>query len=263
MTLECPDAGVDQDKLIDAVLAAQPNTIVLLETGNPVLTPWRDKARAIVQAWMPGDQGGTAIARVLYGDVDAGGRLPVTFPRSARQEQVAGDPAKYPGVLQTVTYKEGVLVGYRWFDARHETPAFPFGYGRSYTRFKYGKLAVAPLTGGALGAIVTIHVRNVGARRGFAVPQLYLGVPGAPGIVQPPRKLAGYAKLNVGRGRVKKATFTIDQRALSYWDVGSSGWAITKGCYHVMVGRSEADIVRDATVSVRGADCPGAVARIG
>lgn len=263
MTLECPDAKPDQDALVAAILAAQPNTVVVLQTGGPVLTPWRNRAKAILETWFAGDQGGTALARVLYGDVDPGGRLPVTFPKSEDQEQTAGDAEKYPGVLETVSYKEGVLVGYRWFDAHRFEPAFEFGSGLSYTRFSYGGLKVTPAKNDALGLKVSLRVRNTGKRRGYAVPQLYLGVPAAAGVVQPPRKLAGYQKLSIARRHYKRAEFTVDRRALSYWDTPRMGWEVTKGCYRLMVGTSSREILREATVAVRGADCPGAVARLG
>ena len=263
MTLECPNDAGDQDGLVDAVLAAQPNTIVVLETGGPVLTPWRNKAKAIVEAWMAGDQGGTALARILFGDAEVRGRLPVTFPQSYSQEQVAGDTDRYPGdLLQNVRYSEGVLAGYRWFDAKHFEPAFPFGAGLSYTSFALNHFKLKAATKHALGATVTFRVNNTGARRGVAVPQLYLGVPGSSRIVQPPRKLAGYAKLSIASHHTKTVKLRIDQRALSYWDVGTSSWEVAKGCYSVMIGRSSRDITRTMTLAVRGASCPGAAASI-
>src|SRR4051794_640850 len=178
LTLECPNQG-DQDGLIDAVAAAQPNTIVVLETGGPVLTPWRDKVKGLLEAWYPGERGGTAIARVLFGDADPAGRLPATFPAAEDQEPTAGDPDKYPGNGLDVHYKEGVFVGYRWFDAHGFQPAFPFGFGLSYTRFRFSGLRVA-------GRRVSATVTNAGRRPGIAVPQLYLGSP-APG--EPPWQL--------------------------------------------------------------------------
>ncbi len=138
LSLECPNTNGDQDSMIEQVAAANPNTVVVLETGGPVLTPWRDKVKGLLEAWYPGEQGGPAIARVLFGDADPGGRLPATFPREEGDIPTAGDPEKYPGVAENVKYKEGVLVGYRWYDANRIAPAFPFGYGLSYTRFRYG-----------------------------------------------------------------------------------------------------------------------------
>src|SRR3954470_19545483 len=148
LSLECPNYNGDQDGLIDTVAGAQPKTIVVLQTGGPALTPWRDKVAALVEAWYPGQEGGPAIARVLFGDTDPGGRLPATFPQSEDQLPTAGDPEKYPGTGETVFYKEGVLVGYRWYDANKLTPAFPFGFGMSYTTFAFKHMKVAADVGG-------------------------------------------------------------------------------------------------------------------
>jgi len=249
LTLECPMVHGDQDGLISAVAGANPKTAVVLETGGPVLTPWRDKVGAIAEAWYPGAAGGPAIARVLFGDVDPGGRLPATFPRSEADLPTAGDPEKYPGVGETVRYKEGVLVGYRWFDQKKLTPAFPFGFGLSYTRFALRNLRVTPRS-------ASIEVVNTGRRTGTAVPQLYLGLPepGA-GIVQPPRQLKGMRSLRLAPGRKRRITFPITQRDLSYWDVKSNGWKVARGCYRVMVGTSSRDIAQSARLPVGGAKC--------
>src|SRR5207237_7020854 len=135
-SVDCTTTGKtgSQDDLISAVAAAQPNTIVVLETGDPVTTPWRTSVRAILEAWYPGEEGGAALARVLFGDVDPGGRLPVTFPDSESQLPTTGDPTAYPGATD-VYYKEGVFVGYRWFDEHKLQPAFEFGAGLAYTTF--------------------------------------------------------------------------------------------------------------------------------
>jgi beta-glucosidase len=257
LTLECPNYNGDQDALIEQVAAANPNTIVVLETGGPVLTPWRNRVKALVEAWYPGEQAGPAIARVLFGDVDPGGRLPVTFPRQEADLPTAGDPEAYPGVGQDVRYKEGVLVGYRWFDAKGLQPAFPFGFGRSYTSFAYRDLRIRPAAGGALGGTVSIDLVNTGGRTGFEVPQLYLGLPqpGA-GLVQPPKQLKGYEKVSLGPGKSRRVTFPLDARSVSYWDVGSNGWKAVRGCYEVMVGRSSRDVLQHGSLSVGGASCP-------
>jgi beta-glucosidase len=262
LTLECPDPGVNQDSLISAVAAAQPKTVVVLETGGPVLTPWRDSVGALVEAWYPGDHGGAAIARVLFGDVDPGGRLPATFPRSATDEQVAGDRAKYPGTLnQDTYYKEGIFNGYRWFDEHGIEPAFEFGAGMSYTSFAFGGLKLRA-TDGATAATAEIVATNTGKRAGVVVPQLYLAVPSATGVPQPPLKLAGFGKATVAPGAKKRFKLPITTRALSYWDVEGRGWAVTPGCYGIALGTSSRQIVRRVTVSVGGASCPGAVASL-
>ncbi|MFL5894405.1 MAG: glycoside hydrolase family 3 C-terminal domain-containing protein, partial [Thermoleophilaceae bacterium] len=263
LTLECPDLHGDQDGLIDTVAGAQPNTILVLETGGPVLTPWRDKLKALLEAWYPGQEGGPAIARVLFGDTDPAGRLPATFPRSEDDEPTAGDPEKYPGTEENVSYKEGVLVGYRWWDANGLAPAFAFGHGLSYTSFAFRHLRVQPDVGGTLPLTVSVDVQNTGNRTGVTVPQLYLGLAQpAPGVVQPPKQLRGMAKLRLRPGQRKTVSFAVDRRAVSYWSTNSNGWDVAAGCYRVMVGRSLRDITNQAVVSVDGASCTGAVAGV-
>jgi beta-glucosidase len=254
LTLECPDFRGDQDGLIEQVAAANPNTVVVLETGGPVLTPWRGKVRAILEAWYPGQEAGPALARVLFGDTDPAGRLPATFPQKEADLPTAGDPEKYPGVADQVHYKEGVLVGYRWYDAKHLTPAFPFGFGLSYSKFTMSGLKIKRT--GAAAASVSVTVRNAGRRKGTVVPQLYLGLPQpSAGVIQPPRQLRGIRKLTLAKGRSRRITFKVGSRALSYWDTGSNGWKVARGCYGVMVGRSSRDIARRGTLAIGGASC--------
>ncbi|GAB2849452.1 glycoside hydrolase family 3 C-terminal domain-containing protein [Actinocorallia aurea] len=212
----------DQDALVRAVTAANPNTVVLLQTGGPVLTPWRGKAAAVVEAWYPGERGGAAVARVLYGDAEPGGRLPVTFP-------VADVKAAKGG---TVRYTEGLQVGYRRVNTRKTPVAYPFGHGLTYTTFKYSGIKV---TGGR----VQVTVTNTGERAGTAVPQLYLTFPPTAG--EPPRQLKGFTRIKLNPGRSRRVTFTLDKRALSVWKGGSvrkGGWKTPHGCYTVEVGAS-------------------------
>ena len=186
---------------------------------------------------------------MLFGDADPGGRLPATFPASEADEPTAGDPEKYPGVAETVTYKEGVLVGYRWFDAHGLEPAYPFGFGRSYTTFAYSGLRIEPAGD---GLTVTAAVTNTGSRSGVAVPQLYVGLPSpGPGIVQPPRQLRGFTKLDLAPGERRSVSFTLDKRALSYWDTAAGAWRVAPGCSAVMVGSSSRDL------PLRGSNCSG------
>jgi beta-glucosidase len=174
---------------------------VVLETGGPVLTPWADDVRAVLQAWYPGAEGGTAIARVLFGDVDPGGRLPVTFPARADDLATFGRPERYRGVGEDAHYSEGVFVGDRHFDEEGIDPLFPFGHGLSYASREYSDLRVAPAAGGRIGARVTATVRNTSARDGVEVPQLYVSLPSpGPTVRQPPRALKAFAKLALGPG---------------------------------------------------------------
>jgi beta-glucosidase len=262
LSLECPGTYGNQDSLIEQVAAANPRTIVVLETGGPVLTPWRDKVAAILEGWYPGEEGGAAIAGAVFGDLDPSGRLPVTFPRSYADEPTAGDPESYPGVAENETYNEGVFVGYRWFDTHGEQPAFPFGFGLSYTSFGYHGLGMRPASNSSLGATVTAQVTNTGRRAGAEVAQLYLGLPSLPGVPQPPSQLKGFQKVSLGPGRTAEVSFPLDLRSLAYWDTAARGWKVAPGCYKVMVGRSSRDLSLDGTVAVEGAHCSDTIARI-
>jgi beta-glucosidase len=257
LSLECPNAYGDQDGLIREVAAANPDTIVVLETGGPVLTPWRDDVKGLLEAWYPGGHGGAAIARVLFGDADPSGRLPVTFPRSDADGPTAGDPSSYPGIGVSQTYKEGVFVGYRWFDARRRPPAFPFGFGLSYTHFTYDALAIRPT---AHGALVSATISNTGARAGTEVPQLYLGLPSRPGAPQPPSQLKGFAKISLRPGQSARVRFPVDARALSSWDAGA--WRVVPGCHRVKVGRSSRDLPLRGLLAVGGQRCDRSTVQI-
>jgi beta-glucosidase len=256
LTLECPTIHGDQDALIEKVAAANAKTVVVLQTGGPVLTPWREKIAGLVEAWYPGQMGGPALASVLFGDVDPGGRLPATFPRSQGDIPTAGDPRKYPGVAERVDYLEGVLVGYRWYDSKKKDPAFPFGFGLSYTSFRYDKLRATPGKGGK-GARVTVEVVNTGKRRGIAVPQLYVGVP-APnaGEVAAPRQLKGFARVDLKPKQRKKIVLKLTERDLSSWDVKTHAWKVVPGCYPLAIGRSSrSNVTKGKTLAVAGAKC--------
>jgi beta-glucosidase len=260
--LECGSKdAVDRDKLVAAVAAANPRTIVVLETAGPVLTPWRDRVAGLLEAWYPGEAGGPAIARLLFGDADPGGRLPATFPRRAADLPTAGDPRRYPGVGGVVTYGEGVLVGYRSYDQRRVRPAYPFGFGLSYTRFALRGLRVRAAARGA-GVRVGVEVANRGRRRGTAVPQVYLGLPSAPGRVQPPRQLKGFTKVDLRPGRRARVHLALDARAFAYWDVHRHGWRVAPGCYGLWAGTSSRDLGPRVPIAAGGARCGAAAVRI-
>ncbi|CNE59645.1 glycosyl hydrolase 3 [Mycobacterium tuberculosis] len=243
LTLQCgePLRG-DQDGLISEVAKANPNTIVVLNTGGPVLTPWAGQVKGIIEAWYPGQEAGNALARVLYGDVDPGGRLPVTFPVSENDAPASGNPAQYPGVDKTVTFSEGVMVGYRHYDAKGIAPRFPFGHGLSYTTFSYSGLK-------ASSKAVQVTVTNTGDRTGAAVPQLYIGMP-SPGVDvrQPPKQLKGYTKVTLAPGASTTVTFPLSSRSFAYWNEEAKAWKVADGCYTVMVGPSSRKIAQKGTL---------------
>ena len=178
MGLNCGQTdGVDRDGLIEAVAAAQPRTVVVLQSGGPTLTPWRDKVRGLLEAWFPGQNGGTAMARVLFGDAEPGGRLPATFPRREADEPTSGDPEKYPGVGERVTYKEGVLIGYRWFDEKGLDVAYPFGYGLTLHDLR--------LQGAERAGQVRRHRHRVGRGHEHGPADGFRGRPALPGHAEP------------------------------------------------------------------------------
>ena len=264
----------DQNALIGAIAAANPHTAVVLETGAPVLTPWRESVGALLEAWYPGEDGGSAIARVLFGDADPGGRLPATFPKSEADLPTApGGMAQYPGTVNPEEncrvhtsvpcpyyqeyYSEGVLEGYRWYDKQRIEPAFPFGFGLSYTRFRFSELAVTAGAGPEPSATVVVTVANTGARTGWAVPELYLGLPALPGVAQPPNQLKGFAKVQLAPGESERVSMPLDTRAFSYWSDAANGWRVAAGCVKVRVGDSSRHLPLRGRLAVGGGACRG------
>jgi beta-glucosidase len=240
------DIGTSQDNLITSVAGANPNTIVVLNTGSAVTMPWLSSVKGVLEAWYPGQEDGTAIASVLFGNSDPSGHLPVTFPASLSQVP-ASTTAQWPGTGGTVQYSEGTDVGYRWYDSQGLTPLFPFGYGLSYTTFSFSNLNVGSLTAGG-AATVTATVTNTGSRSGADVAQLYLTDPSASG--QPPLQLEGFQRVSLAAGASTTVTFNLTQQNLQYWNSGSSAWATSTGNYTVSVGDSSASLPLTGTLSV-------------
>ncbi|MFG3346438.1 glycoside hydrolase family 3 C-terminal domain-containing protein [Streptomyces sp. NPDC048018] len=231
-----------QDALIRAVTAANPRTTVVLNTSSAVTMPWLDATGAVLQMYYPGQEGGPATAAVLFGDVDPGGRLTQTFPRSETAHPTAGDPVRYPGHGGVEEYGEGIHVGHRWYDAEDVTPLFPFGHGLSYTRFAYEWLTVVP---DGEGLQVTFTVTNTGTRAGVEVAQVYAGPSpdlAARGIDQPRRLLAGYRRLPLAPGERRRITVPVAARTLSSWDVTRHGWVLGTGAREIWVGASSRDL---------------------
>ncbi len=246
----------DLDGLIEAVAAANPRTIVVMETGGPVLSPWADRVPVVIAAWYPGQEIGPAIAAVLFGDADPGGRLPVTFPINEADIPTAGNPAQYPGIGTRVEHSEGIFIGYRHYDLHDIEPRWPFGHGLSYTTFALSELSAAPS-----GSSVVIEgvVTNTGSRAGWAVPQLYVSLPSpGPTVPQAPVALKGFAKHWLTPGQSQRLSFTLAPRDLSYWDVGSSDWKVAPGCYVFILGQSSRDRALSVPVALAGGSCNGA-----
>lgn len=233
----------DQDALIEAVAKANPRTVVVLNTGGGVAMPWLASVAGVMEMWLPGDSYGPAAARLLFGDADLGGRLPVTFPADETQGP-ATKPSQYPGTLSedgslaTAHLDEGIFIGYRYWDQYNQKPLFPFGYGLSYTTFTMkGSIAKAARGG---GASVDVIVKNTGTRAGSEVVQVYLGFPKAAG--EPPKQLKAFEKVALQAGAVKTVHLTLDPDAFRYWDESKHSWTVAPGAYRVMVGRSSRDI---------------------
>ncbi len=265
-----------QDALIQAVAAANPNTIVVLNTGDAVLMPWAASVNAILEMWYPGQMGGPATANALLGAVDPGGRLPITFPADATHfptydpgctdTSPTGNCPLYPGVVgpspflpgattsfRTLTAMQvnGIDQGYRWYDQHNVTPLFPFGYGLSYTKFGYSDLRVAP-SGGGLD--VSFRIRNIGSVTGSDVPQVYLGAsPDLPSdIQQAVRKLVQFQRVTLALGRSADLSLYVSPRALSSWSTSKQTWVVGTGVRTVYVGPSSRDFPLRATANVTG-----------
>ncbi len=237
------------NNLIAAVAAANPHTIVVLNSGSAVTMPWLSSVAGVLEAWYPGQEDGAAIGAVLFGTADPSGHLPVTFPQSLAQVP-ASTTAQWPGQNGTVQYSEGVDVGYRWYDSQGLTPLFPFGFGLSYTSFKFSNLQVGSLTAGG-AATVSATVTNTGSRAGADVAQLYVTDPAASG--EPPRQLEGFSRVSLQPGAAATVHFQLTQRNLQYWNSSGNAWATSTGSYGIAVGDSDASLPLTGTLAVASA----------
>jgi beta-glucosidase len=243
------DLSSASNSLISAVAAANPNTVVVLNTGSAVTMPWLGSVKGVLEAWYPGQGDGTAIASLLFGDTNPSGHLPVTFPTSLSQVP-AHTAQQWPGSGGTVQYSEGVNVGYRYYDANHLPPLFPFGFGLSYTSFAFSDLHVGALSAGG-AATVTATVTNTGSRAGADIAQLYVTQPAASG--EPPRQLEGFARVDLQPGAAKTVSFPLTQTNLRYWNATSDAWATSIGSYGISVGDSDGNLPLTGTLDVTAA----------
>jgi beta-glucosidase len=269
-----PNINLDNggDALISSVAAANPNTVVVLETGSAVLMPWLGQVKSVLEAVYPGVQQGPSLAALLFGDVDPSGHLPVTFPQSTSDLPTAGSPAQYPGVfadgstvrapgdrtsIRQVDYTEGLNLGHRWYDSHGIQPLFPFGYGLSYTTFSVDQLrATAACRWDLDGLRVRFRVKNTGNRDGAQVEQVYLTLPASSG--EPPKRLVGWSRVTLAPRQSRDVEVDIDSGSpdhpLSIWDAASQRWVTPHGTFVVSLGSSVDNIDAAAPIAVRGSD---------
>ncbi|MBS2964372.1 glycoside hydrolase family 3 C-terminal domain-containing protein, partial [Actinocrinis puniceicyclus] len=240
------DLSATDESLIQQVAAVNPNTIVVLNSGGPVVMPWLNSVAGVFANWYPGQEVGTAMAALIFGTANPSGKLPVTFPGSLSQVP-AQTQAQWPGTSAGVTYSEGVDIGYRWYQAKNITPAFPFGFGLSYTDFSFSNLSVGAFNADG-AATVTATVTNTGSRAGADVAQMYVNDPAASG--NPPQQLAGFQRVNLTPGQSATVSFTLTIHDLADWSPTDNQWEAQAGTYSVSVGDSSANRPLSATTSL-------------
>ncbi|WP_158941973.1 beta-glucosidase [Granulicella sp. S190] len=250
-TLSLPN---NQDALVDAVAAANPNTIVVLETGGPVSMPWVDHVKGVVEMWYPGIGGAQALANILFGEVNPSGKLPVTFAKDDSQlphpvvpglEGVTGGPASHRDIKPfDVTYTEGAKVGYKWFEATDKQPLFPFGFGLSYTNYAYSGLTVDDTSR-------TVHftVRNAGTHEGTEIAEVYVALPAA--AKENYKRLAAWQRVKLAPGESKEITLPLHPLSLTVFNTEQNGWQLLPGEYTVAAGPSSNDTPLKATLHVQ------------
>jgi beta-glucosidase len=229
-----------QDELIQEIVAANPKTIVVLEGTMVEMDAWLDKVPALLQAWYPGMEGGNALARVLFGDVNPSGKLPATFPKKL-SDSPAHALGNYPGTNGTVTYAEGLLVGYRWFDTKNLDPQFPFGSGLSYTTFKYSDLKLNPAAGTNQIATAQFELENTGSADGAEVAQLYVHEDN-PRLPRPAKELKGFKKVFLKIGEKQTVSIALDQSAFAYYHDKEKSWITENDSFEILIGSSSRDI---------------------
>ena len=248
----------DQNRLVEEVCAVNPNTIVVLNTSQPVAMPWAHQVKAILEMWWPGDEGGWATAKILLGRISPAGRLPMTWGRRL-QDYPATDP-RHPersaqGVEHKTTYSEGVNVGYKWFDRENIEPLYAFGHGLSYTTFAYSNLKIVTAADGGLD--VSLQIKNTGQAAADEVPQVYLGAPSdhPAGVQFPVRSLVAFERVHLSAGAVKAVRLHVAPRQLQYWSVAQGGWITADGTRTISVGASSRDLRLDRSIGCNRRGC--------
>ena len=238
-----------QDELVRAVAAVNPRTVVVLQTGGPVEMPWLDDVAAVIEAWYPGQEAGNAIADVVIGAAEPGGRLPQSFPVKWNDNPVhSQDHEIYPGLAGKVRYEEGVFVGYRHYDRQGIAPLFPFGFGLSYTSFALSDLAIDDSGFEAEGVVgVSVTVTNIGARAGSEVVQLYVGDEAA-SVPRPLKELKAFTKVQLAPGETTRVKLSLKDRDFAFYGTAARHWLVEPGAFTLMVGTSATDIKLTGTV---------------
>jgi beta-glucosidase len=226
-----------QNELVSEIARVNPNTVVILNAGSPVAMPWVDEVKSVLLVYYPGQEGGAAIARVLLGDINPSGKLPVTFPR-----RLQDTPAfiNYPGTKE-VRYGEGIFVGYRYYDIKDLEPLFPFGHGLSYTSFEYADLKLVDSTPEKGGVVARFKVTNTGNRSGSEIAQLYVSDLAA-SLPRPVKELKGFQKVALQPGETQQVEIFLDSRAFAFYDPYHKGWKVEPGEFEILVGASSRDI---------------------
>jgi beta-glucosidase len=261
MDLDSLSLPEHQDELIAKVAAANPHTVVVLESGSAVTMPWADQVNAILEAWYAGSRGAEAVANVIFGDVNPSGKLPMTFPKSVTdlphpsiaqppQATIDADRQGWRRIAAglpafQVSYNEAVKVGYKWYDAENKPVLFPFGYGLSYTTYSYSNLQVTP----GKNTHVTFTVTNTGKRAGAEIAEVYSSLPAA--AAEPPKRLVGWSKVKLDGGESKEVTVAVDAKYLSIFNVEQNGWQLIPGEYGFMVGGSSQSLPLKEWVSLK------------
>lgn len=263
MDLDSLSLPGNQNDLVEKVAAANPHTIVVLETGGAATMPWADQVSGILEAWYAGSSGARAIANVLFGDVNPCAKLPITFPRNdadlphtsiVKPPETSTTKDRDPDAWKKIaaglpafqiTYDEGLKVGYKWYDAKHKQVLFPFGYGLSYTTYTYSNLKVTP----GKNVRVNFTVTNTGNRAGAEIAQVYAALPAA--AEEPPKRLLGWSKVKLNPGESREVTVEVDQQYLSIFQVDQNRWQLIPGEYEFLVGESSQTLPLKEAVSLR------------
>ena len=238
---------------LSAVAAANPNTIVVMENGGAKTLPWISNVAAVLEAWYPGQNGGPAIANILFGSVNPSGKLPMTFPVSVNdlpRPIIAAPPDSVTPFPVDYTI-DGFNVGYKWYDSQGIVPLFPFGYGLSYTTFSISNPQLTATTTGTPNFQVTFNLQNTGSVTGAEVAQVYLGLPASTGES---RRLVGWQKISLTAGQQQSGTIQVNSsdssHPLSYWDVASNSWLVASGTYTVWLGNSSRNLTNIGTFQI-------------